>query len=79
MRKRPNHSRLGSAFHLWNALPPETSPARSAGSLFDRDKRWAMPALEWTADFGHTLRHADPPLMAPAASARLGSLLPARN
>ena len=23
------------AFRLWNALPPETSPARSAGSLFD--------------------------------------------
>jgi hypothetical protein len=79
MRKRPNHSRLGSAFHLWNALPPETSPARSAGSLFDSDKGWARSAFERTADFGQTLRHADPPLMAPAASARLGSLLPARN
>jgi hypothetical protein len=35
MRERPNHTRLGLAFRLWNALPPETSPARSAGSLFD--------------------------------------------
>lgn len=23
---------------LWNALPPETSPAQSAGSLFDGDE-----------------------------------------
>ena len=44
MRKRPNHSRLGLAFQLWNVLPPETSPARSAGSLFDSDKRRAMSA-----------------------------------
>ena len=48
MRERPNHSRLGSAFHLWNALPPETSPARSAGSLFDSDKGWTRSALERT-------------------------------
>jgi hypothetical protein len=26
------------AFRLWNALPPETSPARSAGFLFDGDE-----------------------------------------
>ena len=38
MRERPNHSRFGMAFRLWNALPPETSPAQSAGSLFDGDE-----------------------------------------
>jgi hypothetical protein len=38
MRERPNHSRFGMAFRLWNALPPETLPAQSAGSLFDGDE-----------------------------------------
>ncbi|MGZ3351777.1 MAG: hypothetical protein ACXU89_22860, partial [Xanthobacteraceae bacterium] len=37
---------------LRNALPPETSPARSAGSLFDGDKGRAMSA------FGRTVASA---------------------
>jgi hypothetical protein len=26
------------AFRIWNALPPETLPAQSAGPLFDGDE-----------------------------------------